>query len=463
MKQNIKTIEYKWLTRTTGDPFADVGGYVIEYLWELYPDKDIDELLEFVTKIYVNDWGCNVYAFFLNSTIIQPNYKGIEIEKTMEYFNSLIFDREKFTVGKCRITGEMTKLFSAGRHNSLLTGSKKYLNFHHNFDDGLRISKEVLIRIHFIPLGSIMLSGNAVLIKSNDNKLSYFFAINNVKQNLMSISHGIANSIYKYPQNSLFAFIDKVISEKNNYTKLNKAVSLTLYHYTNYKDKVDIEIYQLPATVFFFYSICHKINYKQDWNTFVKSHYTNSKNKGAIYNKTTDTYDAKSKDEVDYIYFDEYKTWTNTIYNKLLNGQSIITDFLKWSKNGNKLHFDIVRIYQQIIRNMKKETVDKLLELADFIINDRSEEEIKRLISKLNGVSKAHELRRFLLNLITQNYNGGNKNALITVKDYTDYLFSDSGNTGELRDVLLISIYQKMHEMNLNVEIPEEEVENVEQ
>lgn len=58
MKQNIKTIDYKWLTKPTGDPFADTGGYVIQYLWEhVYPDKDIDELIEFVTKIYVNDWG----------------------------------------------------------------------------------------------------------------------------------------------------------------------------------------------------------------------------------------------------------------------------------------------------------------------------------------------------------------------------------------------------------------------
>ncbi|MBN1181312.1 MAG: hypothetical protein JXB49_03425 [Bacteroidales bacterium] len=31
MKQNIKTIDYEWLTKTSGDPFADIGGDVIEY------------------------------------------------------------------------------------------------------------------------------------------------------------------------------------------------------------------------------------------------------------------------------------------------------------------------------------------------------------------------------------------------------------------------------------------------
>lgn len=462
MKHNIKTIDYEWLTRPTGDPFADTGGYVIQYLWEIYPDKDIDELIEFVTKIYVNDWNCNVYTFFLNSTIIQPAYKGIEIEKTMEYFNSLIYEREEFTDGVCRISGQKSKLFSAGRHNSMITGSKKYVNFHHYFDSGLRLSKEILIRIHFIPLGSIMLSGEVALVKSSDEMLSYFFTVNNVKQNLKSVAEGISNSVYTYVSNSLFAFIDKVISEIEIYNTLDKAVSLTLYHYTNYKDKVNIDIHRLPSTVFFFYSRCHKINYKQDWLNFVLSHYSYSKKKDAVYNKDSETYNVENKDEVESFNFDEYKTWTNIIYDKLLSGLSIVPEFLRWSRNGNKLHFDIVRIYQQIIRNMKKETIDKLLELADFIINDRSEDEIKRLISRLNGISKAHELRRFFLNLIVQNYNKGNEKALITVKDYTDYLFSDSGNTGELRDILLIAIYQKMHKLNLKVEVPEE-VGDVEQ
>jgi len=27
MKQNFETIDYEWLTRPTGDPFADAGGF----------------------------------------------------------------------------------------------------------------------------------------------------------------------------------------------------------------------------------------------------------------------------------------------------------------------------------------------------------------------------------------------------------------------------------------------------
>ncbi len=466
MRQNIKTIDYEWLTKPTGDPFADTGGYVIQYLWTLYPEKDIDELIDFVTKIYVNDWEAKLNTFFLNSKITQPAFKGErKINETIKYFDSLIKETVPYEDGYCRITGKKGKLFDAGRDNSIMSGSGTFVNFHHGFQNGLKLSKEALIRIHFVPLGSLLLIGKIALLKSNDEALSCFYVESNIKENLANIRNGlkegVAKSEFKNPANALFDFVNKTINQIETYKSLDGKASLSLYHFTNFGASPEIEIYQLPATVFLFFSYCHKINYKQDWLNFVRSHYSNSKKVGAKYDSKDETFKIEKKGEVETISIDEYKIWSNRIYNKLLNGQSIVPEFFRWSNKGNKLHFDIIRVYQQNIRNMKKETIDKLLELADFIINDRSDDEIKKLISKLNGASKTYELRRFLLSLVTENYNKENKEPLITVKDYTDYLFSDAGNTGELRDVLLIVIYQKMHELNLKVELSEESPEEI--
>ncbi|MCK4661775.1 MAG: type I-B CRISPR-associated protein Cas8b1/Cst1 [Bacteroidales bacterium] len=470
MKQNIKTIDYEWLTKPTGDPFADTGGSVIQYLWEnVYPDKDIDELINFVTKIYVNDWEGKLNTFFLNSKITQPAFKGKEIAKTKEYFKNLFNENYSFEDGYCRISGRKTKLFSAGRDNSLMTGSGTFINFHHAFDAGIKLSKEILIRLHFVPLGSKSLTTiidgkkdtRIELIKSNDETLSSFFIEEHVKENLKNISigfkEGVAKSEFKNAANAIFDFVSKVLQEKKAYQKLDGKASLTLYHFTNFGNKVNIDIHKLPATVFLFYAQCHKINYKIDWMNFIRSHYYNSKNKGAIYNSTSENYELEKKGEVEIISLDDYKIWTNWVYNKLLTGQSIVPEFLRWSKNGNKLNFDIIRIYQQNIRNMKKETINKIMELADFIINDRSEDEIKKFITKLNKAERANDLRRFLLSLISENYNKDNEKPIITVKDYSDYLFADGGNTREIRDILLIAIYQKMHELNLKVEVELEE------
>ena len=57
--------------------------------------------------------------------------------------------------------------------------------------------------------------------------------------------------------------------------------------------------------------------------------------------------------------------------------------------------------------------------------------------------------------MIEDNYKQGNGVPLVTVEDYVDYLFPDSNSWMETRDVLLISIYQKLHERHLCVEIEE--------
>lgn len=464
MKQNIKTIDYRWLTELTGDAFADVGGYVIQYLWELYPDKDIDELIKYVAQVYVNDWDAKLNTFFLNSKITQPAFKGNrKIEEAIKYFNSLINETEPKEFGQCRITGQHTKIFNAGRDNSIMSGSGTFINFHHYFENGLKLSKEVIIRMHFVPLGSLLLSGKVTILKSNDNALSRFFVENNIKDNLANIRNGLKEGVvkseFKNPANAIFNFIDKAISQMQAYKSFDEKASLSLYHFTNFGASPEITIYHLPATVFLFYSFCHKLIYREDWLNFTRYYYSSSKSKGAVYDRQDGNFKIDKKEGVKTIGYNEYKIWTNRVFNKLLNGQSIMPEFYYWSKRGNKLHFDIIRVYQQNIRNMKKETIDKLLELADFIIDDRSEDEIKKSISKLNSISKAYDLRRFILGLVAENYNNEAEKPLVTIKDYTDYLFSDSGNTAELRDVLLIAIYQKMHELNLRVEMPEEEVE----
>ena len=469
MKQKIINIDYKWLTKPTGDPFADTGGYVIQYLWEhVYPDKDIDELIEFVTKLYVNDWKGKLNTFFLNSKITQPAFNGDrKIIETINYFTSIIEEKGNYEEGFCRITGRKTKLFTAGRDNSLMSGSGTFINFHHAFDSGIKLSKEIVIRMHFVPLGSVLLTGKIALLKSNNEVLSRFYVEENVRTNLRNVSFGSNEGVYKSefknPANAVFDFISKVISQKDGDPDLRKTASLTLYHFTNFGASPEIDIYKLPATVFLFYSFCHKINYKTDWTNFVCSFYSNSKNKGAVYNPDSETFEIEKKDKTESILYEDYKIWTNRVYNKLLSGQSIVSEFKSWSKRGNKLNFDIIRIYQQNIRNMKKETINKIMELADFIINDRSETDIKKLITQLDGTSKAFELRRFLMKLVAENYIKGNEKPIISVKDYTDYLFSDGGNAGEIRDVLLIAIYQKMHELNLKIKIELENKNNVEQ
>jgi CRISPR-associated protein Cst1 len=468
MKETYATVDYGWLTRPTGDPFADVGGYVIKSLEEKYPEKDILELIEYLSKIYVNRWDGKINPFFLNSPITQPNFKGeVKIQEAIKYFKSLLDETAPGEEGFCRMSGRKTKLFKAGRDNSLMSGSGKFVNFHHNFQPGIMLSKEMIIRMFFIPFGAIFIGGRIAIIQSNLAEVNEFFVKKNVKDNLdsiaMSASEGVLKSEYNIPSNALFQFIDDLFTNKIKEITDDKDVWLTLYHLTNFGASPEIVIYKLPETVFRFYSTCKSPKYKEDWRPFLLSYYRNSKFKGAKLNAVSSNYEFTKKNELEQIAFEDYKLWRNDVLDNLLTGKSLLRMFLKWGKL-HRFNFNIVEIYQKHVQNMKQETLDKIKELALFL-TDADEGVIKKTIKALDGYKSAYELRRFFLkNVIAKNYNNGAANAIITVDDLVYYLFPDDVSWRDIRDILLIAIYQELHAKNIRVEaeLADSEVEEAE-
>lgn len=459
MKQTHNTINYEWLTKPTGDPFADVGGNVIKYLSEKHPEKDILVLIEHMAGIYVNRWESKINPFFLNSAITQPAFKGeIKIKETIKYFSSLINETYPHEIGYCRITGEKTKLFKAGRDNSLLSGSGTFVNFHHNFQPGIMVSKEVIIRMFFIPYGAILIGGRIAVIHSNNTDVNEFFVRENCKANDENIainsSGGILKSAYSMPANAIFRFVDDLFMNKLDLIERDseKGLSIALYHFTNFGASPEIVIYKLPSTVFRFYSACQTPKVKEEWQTFLLAHYTNSKYKGASYNNKTFNYELIKKQNTELISFEDYKVWRNIVLENLLHSKSLLGVFLRWSIK-HKFNFNIIELYQKEIQNMKPETLNKIKELAAFL-TEAEEDAIKKTIKSLDGFKSAYDLRRFFLkNVVAKNYNLGTKETIITLDEMVYYLFPDDVSWKDIRTLLLIAIYQQLHEKKKFVEV----------
>jgi CRISPR-associated protein Cst1 len=450
-----------WLTNPTGDPFADIGGLVIEYLQEKRPGKSIGDLIDEVTHIYVDRWGNNLHSFFLNSTITHNSNKGQKgIDKTIAYYKGLIAGKDG-TEGYCRITGQKTKVFPGARENYIMSGSATLINFHHGLESGIQLSAEALIRIFFVPLGVEQLGDKVALVISNNKEVTKFFGHKNVDNNFRSIagnaSKSIVRSDFLNPANAIFDYanqcINHVISQTysdKTYRNDEQGTSLSLYHFTNFGASPTINIYSLKATVFSFYAYCI-IHYKNDWQNFILRQYTSSKFKNANFDRDNETW-YNDKEVVGY---DTYKVWHNKFFKALLDGDSfkVRKAFLKHSKK-QVFNFAIVELYQINIQNMDKRTFSKLKELADFIIDDRSDDEIKKSITRLDKEKTSSGLRRYLLKLIKE-YNikkSDEPKPLITVEEYVDYLFPDGSYWNEIRDLLIIAIYQKLHETNKKIE-----------
>jgi CRISPR-associated protein Cst1 len=457
MKQTCNTIDYEWLTHLTGDPFADAGGYVIKYLSEKNPDKDILEFIEYIAKIYVNKWDGKINPFFLNSAITHPAFKGeAKIDETIKYYTSLLNETTSYEIGFCRITGRRTKLFKARRENSLMSGSGGFVNFHHHFQEGMMLSKEMLIRMFFVPYGSIFVGGRIAIIHSNNEDVNAFFVNQNCKANDGNIAKASSNSVlkseYGMPANALFRFVDDMFVNRLSITTNDtKNLSLTLYHFTNFGASPELVLYKLPANIFRFYSTCQNNILKSDWQPFLMAHYTNSKHKGAKYNHSTAVYELSKKDNIEQITFNDYKTWRNSVLENLLVGKSLLQLFVKWGIK-HKFDFSIVELYQKYVWNMKKETLEKIKELALFLTNT-DENAIKKSIRALDGYKNAYELRRFFLkNVVAKNYYDGSAATIITVEELIYYLFPDDISWRDIRDILLFAMYQNLHAKNIRIE-----------
>ena len=166
---------------------------------------------------------------------------------------------------------------------------------------------------------------------------------------------------------------------------------------------------------------------------------------------------GSEKEQVDY---ETFKSWSNPILGKLLANESIMGYFLSWNKN-HQFNIKIVEIYLQKIRNMDKRALQKVKELADFVVNDRDEDAIKKSVKKLYGFKYLQELRFFLVKLCDENLKGGSKAPLLIADDYIEYMFPDNGNWREIRDLWLMTIYQKLHERQIVIDAELEEEETI--
>ncbi|MDE1191533.1 MAG: hypothetical protein PW786_05290 [Arachidicoccus sp.] len=455
-----------WYINSTGDPFADIGGLVIEYLQEKQPQKSILDLIEEAASIYVHRWNNNLHSFFLNSTITHNSNKGQKgYDKAIAYYKELI-DGVNGIDGYCRITGQKTKVFSAARDNHIMSGSATLINFHHGFESGLFLSKEALIRIFFVPLGVEQLGDKVAALISNKSEVTKYFVRKNVDENFRALgnnlSHSIVRSDFSSPVNAIFDYARQCIEDvkiatydEESETSHTKGVILNLFHFTNFGASPTINIITLPATIFSFYAFC-LLHHRKDWNNFIYRQYSSSKFKNVVYDAKLEQW-TSSKEIVG---FDDYKIWRNKAFDYLLNGDAerFRKLILRHSKTQT-FNFQIIEQYQINIRNMEKRTLSKILELADFIISDSSDDEIKKAITRINGQRSSSALRRYLLNL-NAGYNkkhGDEKKPLISVEDYADYLFPDGTYWSEIRDLLLIAIYQRLHEMNKAVDVELEE------
>jgi len=453
----MTSINHEWLYQRTGDPFADTGAWALETFANIHHGEPILQLIDRAAKIYISQWGGKINPFFLNSTITQPAFNNErKLDETVKYFKGLLDETAPSLEGYCRILGQNTKLFSAGRNNHIMSGSGTFINFHHAFEPGVMLSKEVLIRIFFVPLGAIFIGNRVGVIGSNSTEFEKSFVSEIVRTNLNRIATGTSEGIFKSPygntSNTLFEFVHHWNSELN--PDEEEDIEITLYHFTNFGASPEISIYTFSATLFKFYRKVLKGKYIDHWNRFVRSHYKPSKE--VVYQEDNDVFVTASKESSGQpLVEDQVKGIYNVVYNNLLNNVSIRLLMVKWCKDQYYKQkqfkfFQIAHLYHQTLFNMKEEALKKIEYIAGIIVENTNKR--KKWINTLLMIKNDSGLRDFFITIMREENKHDRTEPVIRLQEYNRYFLADGIYAKETRDLLLISIFEKLCDLNIKEE-----------
>lgn len=447
----------------TGDPFVDTGALVLKAMHQRFPQKSLMDSMEFVTDVYIDKWGKKLHSIFhTNSKLLNPSTKGKHRQNTLEYLKGLIsnISNDGTIHGYCKICGQHDTLFQNSREFYPLSGSGAFVNFHHGHEDGTYLCNQCSLKLYLVPLGVLQIGGNIGLLQTQTEFSRKYVEQSVIEENLDKIgrntSDGILKSDYKNPRNALFHFAAEIIrSAKDD----NASETLQLFHFTNFGAAPFCDIYILPSPVFRFLN--KVINYQsRAWYYFVNRYYRIKK---ATWDWDTGEWLQTKKKETTPIEKAEYLNNPNSIYERILSGQSILKQILHMHREHFKqkkepFPLEIAIYYVKEVLRMEDKQIQLIRRIGDAVFElAQKENNFKKYLVMLEGASRSYQLRSALLKIIKERYKSGEKEPLIRLQEYVEYLFPDGQAWGEVRDLMLIYLYERLHDAQVEeAEIPED-------
>lgn len=417
----------------TGNPFVDAGIWALSQWINKKPEElnkeDLKGVVNDLTYVYLNKkWSKNLFSVFPNNPLTNPSVKDKK-ERYSKFLTELIDAIDVQDVaGDCISCGRRNKIQRWGKDKIPLTGSGKFINYFSYGADGADYCPACTFAVQFVPI-VMYACGNMLLLHSNSTKVMEYWSrrtVENVKKQIVAGEFtGCYNEGYKNPVNALFHVIQDVILHYDEKWYLEKP-SISFYHFTNYNQGPNLNIYHVPTPVFTFLAyIPHHEKY-DDWLKVVMKGYWR-----VNWEKVKEG--------------GEYKNNPNMVYNNLLEGKSIIGFFIDRKNKEAIGGWDLIEHYLEEVRNMDEKRIDAIKkvgdELADYI---KTADDMKTL-QKLETTSNYNNYRNLLRKVIKKRIENGIEDPLFTFDEYVNYLFPKGNLTWkETQDLILFRIYEQL-------------------
>jgi CRISPR-associated protein Cst1 len=460
----VKT-KQKQLFTLTGNPFVDAGLAVLS----AYNEKEITKLtkadlkksLEYISKIYdTKKWRSALHAqIFPNIEIFNPSVRKSDPERYKRKMAKIIEVIEPLKDhGNCIICGSRNGKPQIRMRIPML-GSRKMVNYFPHGQKGESICPGCIFAVQFIPL-YIVKVGNPLLLQSSVFEIMRSFANKQLQKHeekfLQKKYDGLIESDKK-GLNTIFDIVEEIASSYQRFLKLLKNEIdqkildnpyLTFYHFSNYNQtdpNTALAIYHFPNTVYRFIRVIINQHLEKEWFKIVI--------KG--FDKKEDQKDPEKA----------FKKRVNSVYKKLIDGESITGYFFDRENYQLVGSWSLLELYLKLVKEMNQETIDLIKELGDRIVEVVETDHNVRRVKELDRAKSYRVFRTTLLKFAKKWVTTKPDEPLLTVDDYLQLLFyNEMNNWSEIRDLLLLRFLETASKELLNefigVEIEENDEED---
>jgi CRISPR-associated protein Cst1 len=431
----------------TGNPWVDSGIAAIAQLTgKTYPEdidhNDLNQAMKVLSDVYVTPgWVKSLYSVFPNNVVTNPIVKD-KRNKLSEFLTELYRSITPLgEEGDCIACGRRNTLAKKSRMHVPLTGyvGSHYFSFQ---SDGADYCDACTFAIQCFPL-LCYACGKLLLIHSDSTKVMRYWA----RRCLAAVNTQIAirnftgcfNEDYTQPQNALFHVIqDIVLSYDERWSAEN--ASVRAYHFTNYNQGPDLDIYDLPSVVFSFLAYVRSHDRYSDWIRIIRKGYKKIEGKSP----------------------DDYKNYKNAVYQALLEDRSITGYFLDSSKHMAIGDWNLLAYYLTEVRRMNDSRVNAIKLLGDNISNlIRNSQNGKKRLGQIERTSNYASFRNVLLRLARDSVLSNGQKPLVLFDDYVKHLFPEGAQGWrETQDLLLFRLYENLHDWLLMEGLAFEELDD---
>lgn len=430
-------VEKKPLWFTTGNPFVDTGQEMmaalagVDDLTEL-TKADVEQLAKRIGSLYTQRaWLSRFHTIFPMSKLANPSVKN-----PSEQYSALLskwlelWDSGNSLPVTCAVSGTSAHLYLSKMYLPM-SDSVGY-NFQSANQSGTPVSIPVALALQFFPL-ALTKVGRTWAFPHFSNFIAQATWADSIARSV-EFSEGVGNTPVREINtsrqiNAFFRIIERLVRSQKEYPKSG----VTLYLFNNFnktdRDVTKTDLHYMPADVFGFIQRAENHNGGRDWHRIVWSGYQTRQ---------------KIEDEDDAL-----RRFNNSVYQRLLDGQSISRYFVNQRKRCPVVRgtsgWILFSYYLKEVRGMDQTRIENLKVLGDRIapiIRNRK----SRLLT-LESANSRGKLTDVLYRIATKDSAGKLNEPLITFDQLVSDLFPHDMQYSDWREVkylLLFRIYEQL-------------------